>query len=319
MKVSVIEKPPARNTAQSAALALLWRDKKVLLALVYLIALYAVAILAPLFIGDQISKIDFGSSLLAPSLANGGHLLGTDTLGRDLFLRILFASRISLFISATVVIGSGVLGLFLGIVAGYYGGKLDEIIMRLIDLMMAFPGLLLVLVIVFIAGNGIDKMIMVLVATGWTGYARVVRAETMRLREYAYVESARSIGSRNMRIILRHILPNLLSVMATLSALGAVGVIMTESGLSFLGMGIQPPEISWGLLVADGRGYLTQAWWLAVFPGAAIFLTSMAYSLLADWLSVIVDPVQRARLMATTYKQSTRRRTRLAPVLQKEG
>lgn len=318
MKVSVIEKPPAWNQAQTAAWALLWRDKKALLALVYLVALYAVALLAPLFIGDQISRIDFGGSLLPPSLA-GGHILGTDTLGRDLFLRILFASRISLFISATVVIGSGVLGVLMGIVAGYYGGRLDEIIMRLIDLMMAFPGLLLVLVIVFIAGNGIDKMIIVLVVTGWTGYARVVRAETMRLREYAYIESARAVGSRNIRIIFRHILPNLLSVMATLSALGVVGVIMTESGLSFLGMGIQPPDISWGLLVADGRGYLTQAWWLAVFPGAAIFLTSMAYSLLADWLSVIVDPVQRARLMAATHQPSRRRKASIAPVLQKEG
>ncbi|MCC6801446.1 MAG: ABC transporter permease, partial [Anaerolineae bacterium] len=280
---------------------------------------YGVALLAPLFIGDQISRIDFGSSLLPPSLAAGGHILGTDTLGRDLFLRILFAARISLFISATVVIGSSLLGVLLGIVAGYYGGRLDEIIMRLIDLMMAFPGLLLVLVIVFIAGNGIDKMIIVLVVTGWTGYARVVRAETMRLREYAYIESARAIGSRNIRIIFRHILPNLLSVMATLSALGVVGVIMTESGLSFLGMGIQPPDISWGLLVADGRGYLTQAWWLAVFPGAAIFLTSMAYSLLADWLSVIVDPVQRARLMAATHQPSRWRKASIAPVLQKEG
>ncbi|MCC6804685.1 MAG: peptide ABC transporter permease, partial [Anaerolineae bacterium] len=144
MKVSVIEKPPAWNQAQTAAWALLWRDKKALLALVYLVALYGVALLAPLFIGDQISRIDFGSSLLPPSLTAGGHILGTDTLGRDLFLRILFAARISLFISATVVIGSSLLGVLLGIVAGYYGGRLDEIIMRLIDLMMAFPGLLLV-------------------------------------------------------------------------------------------------------------------------------------------------------------------------------
>ena len=180
--------------------------------------------------------------------------------------------------------------------------------MRLIDLMMAFPGLLLVLVIIYIAGNGIDRVILVLIGTGWTGYARVARAETLRLREFAYIESARAIGCHNWRIIFRHIVPNLTSVMTALAALGFVGVIMTESGLSFLGLGIQPPDVSWGLLVAEGRGYLTNAWWLAVFPGAAIFVTSMAYSLLADWVSVVVDPVQRARLVASTQKRTSEKK-----------
>lgn len=293
----------SRHRGRHAALQLLLRDKKALLSIFYLLCLYVLAILAPTIIGNQINTIDFGSSLLSPSLASG-HIFGTDSLGRDLFLRILSASQVSLLISAVVVVGSGAIGIILGIVAGYYGGWIDEIIMRLIDLMMAFPGLLLVLVIVFIAGNGVDKVILVLTFTGWSGYARVARAETLRLREFTYIESARAIGCSNGYIIIRYILPNLISVMSALAALGIVGVIMTESGLSFLGLGIQPPDVSWGLLVADGRGYLTQAWWLAIFPGAAIFVTSMAYSLLADWISVAVDPVQRQISLNRTHKQA---------------
>ncbi|MBL8131463.1 MAG: ABC transporter permease [Anaerolineae bacterium] len=307
MAVTVLETKPRTSRGQAAAATLLWRDKKALVSLIFLAILYTSALLAPWLVGDRNNKIDFMNSLTAPSLGPDSHLFGTDALGRDLFLRILTASQVSLFISAVVVAGSGLLGLLLGMIAGYYGGWIDEVVMRLIDLMMAFPGLLLVLVIVFIAGNGTDKVILVLVATGWTGYARVVRAETLRLREFPFVESARAIGCRDSQIILRHILPNLISVMAALAALGVVGVIMTESGLSFLGLGIQPPDVSWGLLVAEGRGYLTQAWWLAIFPGAAIFVTSMAYSLLADWISVVVDPVQRDRMINSQRRRRWRR------------
>lgn len=305
--------PPGRNVF-SGALRLLWRDKLAFFSLAYLIILFAAALVSPSLVGDKITKVDFGSFMLPPSLGPNGHLFGTDVLGKDLFARILIASRVSLSISVIVVAGSGLLGLLLGVIAGYYRGLVDELIMRFVDLMMAFPSLLLVLVVIFIAGTGTDKVLMVLIATGWTGYARVARAETMRLREFQFVEAARAIGCTDRRIILRHIAPNLVSVMAVLAALGFVGVIMTESGLSFLGMGIQPPDVSWGLLVAEGREYLTNAWWLAFFPGAVIFITTTAFSLLSNWLSVVVDPVQRLRMLNTLQKgrsgsESTRKAT----------
>jgi len=301
LKLSEVKRP--RRNVFAGSWVLLWRDKPAFFSLMYLILLFAAAAVSPALVGDKITKIDFGSFLLRPSFGLGGHIFGTDVLGKDMFARILIASRVSLSISVVVVAGSSLLGLFLGVIAGYYRGVIDEMIMRFVDIMMAFPSLLLVLVVIFIAGTGTDKVLMVLIATGWTGYARVARAETLRLREFQFIEAARSIGCSDRRIILRHIAPNLISVMSVLAALGFVGVIMTESGLSFLGMGIQPPDVSWGLLVAEGREHLTSAWWLAVFPGAAIFITTTAFSLLSNWVGVVVDPVQRLRLLDTIQKK----------------
>ncbi|MBI5292102.1 MAG: ABC transporter permease [Chloroflexi bacterium] len=297
-------KVPRRNVV-IGSLRLLWRDKLAFVSFLYLILLFIAAWLAPSYVGDQINKVDFDSSMLPPSLEPGGRIFGTDPLGKDLLVLILIASRVSLFISLIVVIGSSLLGLFLGLLAGYYGGLLDDMIMRYVDLMMAFPSLLLVLVVIFIARPGIDKVIVILIATGWPVYARVVRAETMRLREFQFIDAARALGGGDLHILIRHIAPNLVSVMSVLATLGFVGVIMTESGLSFLGMGIQPPDVSWGLLVAQGRAYLASAWWLAFFPGAAIFVTATAFSLLSNWVSVVVDPVQRLQLLNIMQKRSS--------------
>ncbi|RJP54227.1 MAG: ABC transporter permease [Anaerolineaceae bacterium] len=275
---------------------LLWKDKLAFASFLYLIALFITSALSPMIVGDKLTKVDFESFMFHPSI-RGGHIFGTDALGRDLFLNILIASRSSLMISIIVVGASTIIGTFTGMLAGYYGGILDDLVIHLIDLMMAFPSLLLVLVVIFIAGTGTDKVILVLIVTGWTGYARIARAETLRLREFQYVEVAKCLGGSDFRIIIRHILPNLVNVIIVMAVLGIVGVIMTESGLSFLGMGIQPPDVSWGLLVAQGRNYLTNSWWLAFFPGLAIFITTTAFSLLSDWVGVIVDPVHRMQLL----------------------
>lgn len=297
-------KIPRRN-AVVGSLLLLWRDKIAFISFLYLILLFIVALLSPTFVGDEIKKVDFSSFMLPPSLEPGGHIFGTDPLGKDQLALILIASRVSLSVSLLVVAGASVLGLFLGLLAGYYGGLLDDVIMRLTDLMMAFPSLLLVLVVIFIARPGVDKVVIILIATGWTAYARVVRAETMRMREFQFVDAARALGGNDLQILFRHIAPNLVGVMSVLATLGFVGVIMTESALSFLGMGIQPPAVSWGLLVAQGRAYLTSAWWLAFFPGAAIFVTATAFSLLSNWVSVVVDPVQRLQLLNVMQKKSS--------------
>lgn len=297
---------PQKRSAVREALLLLKQDRLAFFSLLYLVVLVAAALLAPFLVGDRVTKVDFSLFLLPPG--EQGHIFGTDALGRDLLTRILVGSRYSLFIAGVVVISSASLGVIVGVAAGYYGGWLDNLIMRLIDLMMAFPGLLLILVVIFITGTGLDKVILVLVATGWTGYARLARAETLRLREFHYIEAARAIGCRETRILLRHVIPNLLSLMSAVAALGFVAVIMTESGLSFLGLGLQPPDVSWGLLVAEGRNHLAHAWWLALFPGAAIFLTAMAFSLLSNWVGVAVDPAQRHRMLASRRKTSRRSR-----------
>jgi peptide/nickel transport system permease protein len=303
MDYQTIENRSRRNPWVGSFL-LLWKDKLAFISFIYLVILFTASALSPVLVGDKTMKVDFNSFMLSPSILRGGHIFGTDALGKDLFLNILVASRSSLVISFVVVVASTIIGTLMGLLAGYYGGILDEVIMRLIDLMMAFPSLLLVLVVIFIAGTGTDKVILVLIVTSWTGYARIARAETMRLREFQYVEAARCLGVPDFAIIARHILPNLINVITVLAALGMVGVIMTESGLSFLGMGIQPPDVSWGLLVAQGRNYLTNSWWLAFFPGATIFVTATAFSLLSNWVGVIVAPVHRLRLMATLIKNA---------------
>ncbi len=294
-----------RRSTIADALLLLWSDKLSFFSVIYLIALVIASAASPVWVGSKIVKVDFESFLQPPSIGVNGHIFGTDSLGKDMFARILIASRVSLSIAAVVVAGSTLLGLLLGIIAGYYRGFIDNLIMRIVDLMMAFPSLLLVLVVIFIAGSGTDKVILVLTLTGWTGYARVARAETMRLRELQFIESARCIGCKNRRILLHHITPNLISITAVLASLGFVSVIMTESGLSFLGMGIQPPDVSWGLLVAEGRGQLANAWWLAFFPGAAILTTATAFSLISNWISVVVDPVQRSRMANMVQRSNT--------------
>lgn len=279
----------------SQILSLLAHDKASLLALSFLLVLGLAALFAPLLIEEAELKLDFSERLVPPTL-QGGHILGTDSLGRDLLSRILMASRMSLALSAVVVAFSVAVGIVLGLVAGYFGRWLDDVIMRFVDLAMGFPSLLLALIVIYALGPSAVNMVLVLVVTRWMLYARVVRAETLRLRRFDYVEAGRVVGGTNLWIMRKHILPNLLAVLFTLASLEFALVMLSESSLSFLGLGIQPPDASLGLLVAQGRDYMRVAWWLMLFPGLTIFLITMSFTILSNWLGIFMDPVQRWRL-----------------------
>ena len=227
-------------------------------------------------------------------------LLGTDHLGRDLVSRLIYGGRISIAVGFFGVLISGAIGVFLGMVAGYYKGFLDDIIMRAVDVFMSIPLLFLALMVVFILGPSFTNIIIVFAVARWMLYCRITRGIVMSLREQTFIESARAIGCTDQRIIGRHMLPNLFTPILTLAALDVPANILTESALSFLGLGIQPPESSWGLMLSSGREYITSAWWIVVIPGVAIFLTALSFNLFGVWLRAVSDPLQRWRWLKQT-------------------
>jgi peptide/nickel transport system permease protein len=236
------------------------------------------------------------------------HLLGTDALGRDSFSRLIYGSRISLTIGFATVLISGTLGVTLGLLAGFYRGGLEDIIMRVVDLQMSLPGLLLALFVLFVLGPGFQNLILVLVITRWMVYCRITRSMMLSLREQPYVEAARTLGCSDRRIILRHMLPNLVSPLMVLATLEIATMMLSLAALDFLGLGIQPPDSSWGLMLAQGREYITSAWWLVTFPGVAILLTALAFNVLATWVRAVTDPVNGWRWV----ERKTRRRPRVS-------
>jgi peptide/nickel transport system permease protein len=222
--------------------------------------------------------------------SGAGHLIGTDQLGRDVLSRILYGGRLSLIVALLAVLLSASIGTFLGLVGGYAGGVLERVLMRLAEIQLAFPFILLVVTIVAVLGPSAVNVVLALGASGWVSYTRLVRAQVLTLRELAYVESARSLGASAPRILLRHLLPNVLSPVVVLASFSVAQMIILESALSFLGLGVQPPTPTWGGMLADARSYLEQAWWLAAFPGLALMLTVLAINILGDWLRDLLDP-----------------------------
>ena len=285
----------SRLTAWQQTLALLVHDKAALFSLLLLLALGLTALFAPVLLDEAALKMNLPSRFISPNLQDG-HIFGTDQLGRDLASRMLMASRISLTTAIIVVMLSMVFGLILGVIAGYYGRWFDDAIMRFVDVALGFPSLLLALVVIYALGPSIVNVVLVLAATRWMLYTRMARAETLRLRRFQYVEAGQIIGGTDLWILRKHVVPNLIGVMFTLATLEMATVILAESALSFLGLGVQPPDASLGLLIAQGKEYITTAWWVMFFPGMAIFVTTMALSLLASWLGIALDPVQRWRL-----------------------
>ncbi len=218
------------------------------------------------------------------------HPLGTDHLGRDILSRILYGGRISLGVGLSAVTLSCLLGVTLGLLAGFHGGRTDAFIMRVVDVFLAIPYILLAMGVVFALGPSLLNVILVMAMTRWVQFARIVRADVLSIREREFVSGARARGNRSTRLLLRHVLPNALTPIIVVATLELAFMIIYESALSFLGLGVQPPTPTWGWMLSDGRNYVATAWWLATFPGLAIMLTVLAVNLLGDWLRDTLDP-----------------------------
>lgn len=264
------------------------RSKLAMAALAVLIIFVLVGVFAPWFSPQDPNAQNLAARLLPP--LSEGHLLGTDGLGRDVLSRLVHGSRISLVVGFTAVLLSAVIGIAIGLVSGYVGGWVDSLFMRIVDAWMAFPFLLLAIAIVAVLGRGLDNIVIALVITGWVLYARLVRGETLSLREREFTLSARGLGARPLTIMVKHILPNCMAPILVVATLEIGVVIVTEASLSFLGLGAAGSEPSWGGMLADGRAYLTRAWWLATLPGLAIFGIVLAVNVVGDALRDALDP-----------------------------
>jgi peptide/nickel transport system permease protein len=261
--------------------------------LVLTVILVLVAIAAPLLAPYDPNMQDTAKRLEPPSRA---HPLGLDDLGRDVLSRILFGARISLRVGFSVVILASLVGITLGAMSGYFGGWIDTIIMRITDILLAFPGILLAIALVAVLGPSINNVILALAVIGWVGYARLVRGQVLKVREMEYVTAAKALGAKSPRVILRHVLPNVMNPVIVMATLGLAGAILSEASLSFLGLGVQPPTPSWGAMLTSGRRYLGLANHLAIFPGAAIMAAVMGLNFLGDGLIDALDPKYRKQM-----------------------
>jgi peptide/nickel transport system permease protein len=256
-------------------------------ALILLAVLICVAVPSLITPGDP-NTIDLTARLLGPGAP--GHVLGTDPLGHDVWRLMVYGARLSIMVAIAAVALSCVIGVTLGLLSGYYGGVVSAIIMRWTDVQLSFPFILLAILVVSLFGGGVGNLILVLAIGGWMDYARVVRSQVLTTRELEYVTAARSIGAGGGRILVRHILPSVVSSIIVLVTLNTSVNILFEAALTFLGLGLSPETPTWGGLLSDGRVYLSTAWWIATFPGVAILFTALAINILGDWLRDTLDP-----------------------------
>lgn len=268
-------------------------SKTGLLGSVLVLLVVLIAICAPLLTSHDPAAVDPLNRLKPPAWLEGGtseHWLGTDNLGRDMWSRIVYGARVSLIVGMGAVIVSGVIGAILGLLSGFYGKWLDAVIMRVGDAFMAIPTILFMLVVMAIVGPGITTLIFVIGVTNWVPFTRIVRSEVLSIKERDFVHAARSIGAKNGRLIVKHILPNILSSFIVICGMNVGTTIIMEASLSFLGLGIKPPDVSWGGMLSDGRQYVATSWWVATFPGLAITFTVLGVIFLGDWLRDVLDP-----------------------------
>ena len=282
----------------ATVLAMLWRDKFATAAVLFLVIAIFCAIFGPALIGDAATKQNLRGRNLPPFNLEQGWLmiLGADALGRPLLARIIVAAQNTLMIAAGAVALSATIGAGLGLLAGYGPRWAGTAIMRLADVIMSFPSLLLAVIVLYMLSPSVGNVILVLAITRIPIYLRTTRAEVLEVKERMFVQAAQVMGASSTRIVLRHILPMVIPTLVTIATLDFAFVMLAESALSFLGIGIQPPEITWGLMVAQGKQYLSNAWWLAFWPGLAIILTTLSLNLLSNWLRIALDPAQRWRL-----------------------
>lgn len=268
-------------------------NRGALFGLVVVLLAILVFIFAEFFAPHDPLKQDLNLRLLPPVWLEGGRLsyfFGTDALGRDIFSRIIYGTRISLVVGVGAVFAGGSIGIFFGIVTGYFGGWIDDVVMRLADVQLSFPALVLTIAIMSVLEPSLINIIIVLSISSWMQFARIVRSQVLSLREMEFIEAERATGAKTSFIMIRHLLPNVLSSAVVVATFAMAQVIIAEASLSFLGIGVPPPTPSWGNMLAEGRNYLASAWWLATFPGLAIMLTLQGINLLGDGLRDILDP-----------------------------
>ncbi|MBR2761431.1 MAG: ABC transporter permease [Solobacterium sp.] len=278
------------NTVRSVLTRLFRENRMAAVSFAVIILFILAAIFAPLLTPYSWEEMELIHRLNPPSAA---HLFGTDEAGRDIFTRMLYGSRVSLLVGILPSMVSLAIGSLLGVTAGYYGGWLDAVIMRLADIVLAFPSMLLAMVLMYMLGGGLFNVFLTLSLVNWASAARIIRAETLQLKEREFVESARAIGVKSPKIIFRHILPNCVPTIIVLFTLNIPDSILTESSLSFLGLGVQPPAASWGLMVNAGRQFFYTSPWLCLFPGMAVMIIVLAFHFLGDGLRDILDPRRR--------------------------
>jgi peptide/nickel transport system permease protein len=288
---------PGRKTVLRV-LSLLYGDKFAFVSALYLVLLVVTSIGGGLYLKDPAGGMHLRLRLAQPFTLDNGwlYLLGGDTLGRSIIARMAVASQNTLLIAAGAVLTALVVGTMLGLVAGMSRGALGGLIMRLADILMSFPSLLIAIVILYILKPHLINVVAILAITSTPLYLRTTRAEVLEIRERMFVTAAIVLGASRWRIVLRHVLPVVTPTLVTLATLDYAAVMLAESSLSFLGLGIQPPDVSWGLMVSEGRNYLVTAWWLSFWPGLAIMITTIALNLLSSWVRIAMDPKQRWRL-----------------------
>lgn len=292
--------PSPAPTGASAFLAMLWRDKLAFASAVVLLLVVTCAVLGPSLLGDLAVAQNLRGRNSPPfDLSRGWvFIMGGDSLGRPMLARLVVAARSTLTVAAGAVFLAMACGATLGLIAGYAGRMASDVIMRLADVIMSFPSLLIAVVVLYVLGPSVTNMILVLAITRIPIYLRTTRAEVLEVRERMFVQAAVVMGASHTRIILRHILPVVGPTLITIATLDFAFVMLAESSLSFLGIGIQAPDVTWGLMVSQGRPYLSTAWWLALWPGLCIVITTLSLNLVSGWMRIALDPAQRWRLEA---------------------
>ena len=296
-RVGRIADMPARRSAPVRLLAILLKSPVGMAGSLIVTAIVLLALFGPLISPKDPLGRNLRARFEPPGYSDGQftYSLGSDQLGRDILSRIIAGSRVSVLVGVVSVLISGTIGVIYGLISGFVGGIVDSVLMRIVDGLLAIPFIILVIAISGVVGAGLSTLILILGFTGWITYARVIRGEVLKVREMEYVIAAYALGQNRLKVMLLHILPNVISSAIVLAAVQVGVTILAESSLSFLGLGVKPPTVTWGLMLSDGRQYINSAWWMTAFPGIAITITVLGVVFLGDWLRDLLDPNVRGR------------------------